>query len=291
MTSEREILTSILKLTREGPVNIELIAKDSKTPLSVVKEYIAESTSSGLVYLRGKLVDAKPIQRLKIALEAIKLGADLERVCRNLSWSEFEEIAIKAFQVNGYLTIKHFRFRHKNRNWEIDILATKGRIIVCVDCKRWNRRLTSSTALKVVNAQIERVRSLAEALPKIKGKIKGSYSLVCSRCLEIFEKDFSQDVSVTFKPFYETQREGEEIELTLKEMNVNFYKGDRISLLDLIKEEIYILVPLKPLCREDCKGLCPICGKNRNKEECDCQKEEFSSKFAILKTLLKEGRK
>jgi len=126
---------------------------------------------------------------------------------------------------------------------------------------------------------------------KIKGKIKGSYSLVCSRCLEIFEKDFSQDVSVTFKPFYETQREGEEIELTLKEMKVNLYKGDRISILDLIKEEIYILVPLKPLCREDCKGLCPICGKNRNKEECDCQKEEFSSKFAILKTLLKEGRK
>ena len=172
MTSEREILTSILKLTREGPVNIELIAKDSKTPLSVVEEYIAEGSKSGLVYFKGKLVDAKPIQRLKIALEAIKLGADLERVCRNLSWSEFEEIAIKAFQVNDYLTIKHFRFRHKNRNWEIDILATKGRIIVCVDCKRWNRRLTSSTALKVVNAQIERVRALAEALPKIKGKIK-----------------------------------------------------------------------------------------------------------------------
>ena len=172
MTREREILTSILKLTREGPVNIELIAKDSKTPLSVVEKYIAESSKSGLVYFKGKLVDVKPIQRLKIALEAIKLGADLERVCRNLSWSEFEEIAIKAFQVNGYLTVKHFRFRHKNRNWEIDILATKGRIIVCVDCKRWNRRLTSSAALKVVNAQIERVRALAEALPKIKGKIK-----------------------------------------------------------------------------------------------------------------------
>jgi len=62
LTSEREILTSILKLTREGPVNIELIAKDSKTPLSVVEEYIAESSNSGLVYLRGKLVDAKPIQ-------------------------------------------------------------------------------------------------------------------------------------------------------------------------------------------------------------------------------------
>jgi len=163
---------SVLKLTRDGPVNINLIAKDSKIPLSIIKGYLAKSRGSGLIYLKGELIDVKLVQRLKISLKAIKLGADLERVCRNLSWEEFEEMAIKAFEMNGYSTIKHFRFRHKRRSWEIDILAIKGKVTICADCKRWKRRMAASTASRVANAQIERVKALAEALPKIKAKIK-----------------------------------------------------------------------------------------------------------------------
>ena len=172
MSNKREILISILKLTREGPVNINLIVKDSRVPLSIVKEYLAKIRSLGLIYFKDELIYAKPIQRLRIALEAIKLGADPEKVCRNLSWEEFEEIAIKAFEMNGYSAIKHFRFRHKGRSWEIDVLAMKEKVVICTDCKRWKRRMSASTALKVVNAQIERVKALAEALPKIKGKVK-----------------------------------------------------------------------------------------------------------------------
>jgi Holliday junction resolvase-like predicted endonuclease len=169
--SEREILISILKLTKEAPVQIELLAKDSKVPSGMVKEYVAKNAGLGLINKKGKIVKVTPIQRLKIALRAVSLGADLERVCRNLSWKEFEEIAMKAFQMNGYSTIKHFRFRHKNRIWEIDLLAAKGKTVVCVDCKRWRKRLTASTATKVVEAQIERVAAFSEAFPKVKEKI------------------------------------------------------------------------------------------------------------------------
>ena len=136
MRAEREILISILKLTREGPASIELIAKNSRIPLSVVEEQIKKFLSLNLAEKKEALIRVSPLQRLKIAFRAISLGADIERVCRNLSWKEFEDVAVMAFQTNGYSTIKHFRFRYENRMWEIDVLAIKGKIVVCVDCKR-----------------------------------------------------------------------------------------------------------------------------------------------------------
>lgn len=166
MRIEREILISILKLTREGPANIELIAKNSRIPSSVIEEYIEKFLSLNLVERKGTLVKVDPLQRLKIAIKATSLGADIEKVCRNLSWKEFEDVAVIAFQTYGYSTIKHFRFRYENKMWEIDVLAIKGRIAACVDCKRWMKRLTESTMSRMVKAQIERVKALSKILPR-----------------------------------------------------------------------------------------------------------------------------
>jgi len=165
---EREILISILKLTREGPANIELIAKNSRMPSSVVEEYIEKFSNSNLIERKGTLVKVNPFQRLKIAIKATSFGADIEKVCRNLSWKEFEDVAVIAFQTNGYSTVEHFRFRHENRMWEIDVLAIKGRIVACVDCKRWMKRLTASTMSRVVKAQIERVKALSTVIPRVR---------------------------------------------------------------------------------------------------------------------------
>lgn len=174
MRIEREILISILKLTKERPASIELIAKNSRMPLSIVEKFINELSNSNLTEKRNFLVKVSPVQRLKIALKAISLGADIQRVCRNLSWKEFEDVAVMAFQGNGYSVVKHFRFRSENRIWEIDILAIKGKIAACVDCKRWMKGLAASTMSKVAEAQMERVRALSKILPKITDKLKFS---------------------------------------------------------------------------------------------------------------------
>jgi len=171
LRAEREILISILKLTREGPASIELIAKNSGTPLSVAEEQIKKFLSLNLTEKKGTLIRVSPLQRLKIAFRAISLGADIERVCRNLSWKEFEDVAVTAFQTNGYSTIKHFRFRHENRMWEIDVLAVKGKIVLCVDCKHWMKRLAASTMNKVTEAQIKRVKALSKSFSKIMDKL------------------------------------------------------------------------------------------------------------------------
>ena len=178
MRAEREILISILKLTREGPVSIELIAKNSRILLSVVEEQIKKFLSLNLAEKKEALIRVSPLQRLKIAFRAISLGADIERVCRNLSWKEFEDVAVTAFQTNGYSTIKHFRFRHENRMWEIDVLAVKGKIVLCVDCKRWMKRLTASTMSRMAEAQIERVKALSRIIDKSTFPVEGRIFLI-----------------------------------------------------------------------------------------------------------------
>ena len=68
---------------------------------------------------------------------------------------------------------------------------------------------------------------------------------------------------------------------------VSFYKDDTIDLGELMRDEFYLALPMKPLCRPDCKGLCPMCGVNWNRETCTCKAEWTDPRLDSLKTLLK----
>jgi uncharacterized protein len=78
-----------------------------------------------------------------------------------------------------------------------------------------------------------------------------------------------------FDLFYQPHAAGHpitgEIELKEKDTEVSFFWGDGIEVGDILREQILLSLPMKPICREDCQGLCPHCGKNRNLETCDCE--------------------
>lgn len=61
------------------------------------------------------------------------------------------------------------------------------------------------------------------------------------------------------------------------------YRDEGIDLGEVVREQLYLALPMKPLCREDCKGLCPVCGVNRNRETCTCQQEWVDPRMAALK--------
>jgi uncharacterized protein len=61
------------------------------------------------------------------------------------------------------------------------------------------------------------------------------------------------------------------------------YRDDKIDLTEVVREQLYLALPMKPLCREDCKGLCPVCGVNRNRETCTCQEVWVDPRMAALK--------
>ncbi len=124
----------------------------------------------------------------------------------------------------------------------------------------------------------------------IVGKLTYTLKLTCSRCLEEFERDFSLWVRGVFK-FKRDYYKEKEIELTKRDLDIFYYENGEIDLDRFVIESIIVNVPMKPLCREDCKGLCPICGANLNIETCNCKIEDIKeSPFKVLSYYLGGGK-
>jgi len=172
MNIERELIISVLKLTKSGPISFEVVSKDAKIPLTIAENLVKKLQNNGAVYLRNKVVSVDSLKRLKLALRAVQLGGDLERVSGFLDWKEFENIAAIAFERNGYRVKKNLRFKHAGRKWEIDIVGCKKPMVVCVDCKHWHHGMYPSAIMRIVEEQVERTSALAESLPKLTEKIR-----------------------------------------------------------------------------------------------------------------------
>jgi len=114
----------------------------------------------------------------------------------------------------------------------------------------------------------------------------------CDLCLEPFEKHFVVPLRLDLAPYHESLESPESSfeegsELAEADLNFAFYKGSEIDLKDIIEEMIVLEIPIRYLCKEDCKGLCPKCGKNLNQKSCACSGTKGHSQFAVLKKLLK----
>jgi Holliday junction resolvase-like predicted endonuclease len=172
MNIERNMVISILKLTRDGPVSDKLVNKDAKIPLEIAGKLLRKLQNDGLIYVQKNVVEADSLQRLKLAVHAIGLGADIENISSFLRWQEFENMAAVAFERNSYRVKKNLRFKHAGRKLEIDIVGCKKPTAICVDCKHWHRGLHPSVLKKIVEEQVERTFAIAESLPSLAGKIE-----------------------------------------------------------------------------------------------------------------------
>jgi uncharacterized protein len=105
----------------------------------------------------------------------------------------------------------------------------------------------------------------------LEGSIAGAVKVVCDRCLNSFEKDVKADFKLFFTPpaRYDTKAE---IELLEEDMEIGFINGEEINLDNIFREQIYLSLPIKNLCKEDCRGLCPGCGVDLNIQNCQCKK-------------------
>jgi len=165
MTSEKDIIASLLRLTKTGPIQKELLRKDARVSVQVLDRVLRKLFEDGFIRQQRDLVEVSSSQRVSMAVQAIKLGADFERICKFLEWTEFESIAAQAFQANGFRVLKNFRFKHAGKRWEIDVLSCREPLIVCVDCKHWQRGWSQAATINAVEAQVERTRAFADALP------------------------------------------------------------------------------------------------------------------------------
>lgn len=127
----------------------------------------------------------------------------------------------------------------------------------------------------------------------VRGRLTASIGLQCGRCLDTFGLDIAQELDLFYLPHHAGQgeEEEEEVELSDRDVVVAYYDGDALDLGEVIREQLFLAAPLSRLCREDCRGLCPSCGANRNQAECGCPPvvEESLSPFAVLKGKLGGG--
>ena len=115
-----------------------------------------------------------------------------------------------------------------------------------------------------------------------RGEVRTSVRLECSRCLSVYDQPIisNLDFVVDFeeKP---PEFKSEEDNYFVADPSTNFFQID-----DLVRETILLALPLKPLCSDDCKGLCPVCGTDLNKSQCSCVKKETDPRWEKLKGLL-----
>ena len=118
------------------------------------------------------------------------------------------------------------------------------------------------------------------------GTVNTELELACSRCLEPFRLPVAAPFDIRYLPASEASAEAER-EVEDEDLETSYYTNDAIDLNQLLREQFYLALPMKPLCRDDCRGLCPQCGTNLNTGTCDCSPVWEDPRLAPLKGLIK----
>jgi uncharacterized protein len=119
---------------------------------------------------------------------------------------------------------------------------------------------------------------------RLAGGLETSLQLPCARCLEPVAQKVDRKFDLLYRP-QGSDAGKEELSVTGAEAEVGYYQGDGILLEDALREQVLLAVPLKVICREDCRGLCPQCGKNWNVEQCGCEEVADDPRWSQLKEI------
>jgi uncharacterized protein len=150
----------------------------------------------------------------------------------------------------------------------------------------WWHRESEDEQVLALEAPLEVKVTIRRAGNKyvLDGRISGGIQVRCDRCLESYHRE----VSAPFHLFLQAVPSGPnaaEVELLDEDMEVDFIQGDQVNLDEIVREQVFLSLPLKCLCSETCRGLCPRCGANLNRGICNCRGGEGHPAFSKLKEL------
>ena len=118
---------------------------------------------------------------------------------------------------------------------------------------------------------------------RVSGQVKVAMEADCDRCLEPVPFPIDSAFAMYYRPVAEGY--GDEKQIDTGEAEMGFYEGEGLELNGVLSEFILLTLPMQRVCGKDCKGICPVCGQNRNQKECQCQAEATDDRWAALKTL------
>jgi uncharacterized protein len=120
---------------------------------------------------------------------------------------------------------------------------------------------------------------------RIQGNLTVRMKSECDRCLGEAIFPLETRLDLFYRPMSYIARD-EEIEIDEGEAEIGFYEGEGMVLEDILREQILLLLPMQRVCREDCKGICPVCGKNRNEVACNCRLETTDDRWQALRDII-----
>ena len=119
---------------------------------------------------------------------------------------------------------------------------------------------------------------------RLRGHLSAGLELQCARCLDPVPQRVDREFELLYRPLG-VDAGRDELSVTDAEAEIGYYQGEGILLEDVLREQVLLALPLKITCREDCKGLCPQCGKNLNLELCSCEVLPEDPRWAALKEI------
>ncbi len=120
---------------------------------------------------------------------------------------------------------------------------------------------------------------------RVSGRVQAPLTLACGRCAEPFALPVDAAFDLEYVPEVEVEEKPER-EIEPEEFALAYYQDNAIDLAALMQEQFYLALPMKPLCRSDCRGLCAICGQNLNQGTCECRASWEDPRLAVLRSLM-----
>jgi uncharacterized protein len=149
----------------------------------------------------------------------------------------------------------------------------------------YNSSITQSSSLQAEGKAELLSSALGEV--RIRGKLSVRVDTGCDRCLENATVAIDNAFDLVYLPATEAQAGGED-EVAEAALEVGFYEGEGIELNDVFREVVLLALPMQVFCHDACKGICPVCGQNRNSKDCDCALESTDDRWSKLKAFKAE---
>lgn len=124
---------------------------------------------------------------------------------------------------------------------------------------------------------------------RVTGRAVAALELDCGRCLDPFEVPIDASFELRYIPAVDNTGEGER-EIEEDDLTTAFYREGALDVIEMLREQFTLALPMKPLCAEACRGLCPECGANLNRTECGCTPKWEDPRLAALKGLLEPDK-
>lgn len=123
------------------------------------------------------------------------------------------------------------------------------------------------------------------------GQLKTCLSLACDRCLAFYDIEVDAELQILFETASSVSGRSQEVECNVSDLDSIVLDEPVVDLDDVLRQQLYLALPMKSLCSEQCKGICSGCGVNLNQAECSCEYTNENSPFAVLALLKKKNTK